>query len=244
MAHASNKHTGAYGHSAVAKFRVTFHGRSAHAASVPHEAINALDAMIQLFNGVAAMRQQMRDRSRVHGVITDGGRVPNVIPDRTEALFYLRDRDDAYLRVLEERFRNIVAGSALQTGTRAEIEPYGRGYKSNIPNSVLDRLYQAHLSELGCPVGERGVTSAASTDMGDVSHRVPAIHPGFKAAPVGTPGHSRAFAAAGTGAEALDGMVVAAKALALTGYDVISDPALRQEMQEAWQREVPGRPAA
>ena len=234
MAHARDRNIGAMRHSAVAKYRVKFHGKSAHAAAAPDQGINALDAMLQQFSGISAMRQQMRDDSRIHGVIVNGGHAPNIIPDYTEALFYIRDFDDEYLAELDERFANIVEGAALQTGARAEIEEYGKAYRSNIPNEVLDAVYRRNAAKVGVDVDESADTfSRASTDMGDVSHLVPAIHPAFKAAPLGTPVHSRAFAEASKDEAALDSMIATAKVLALTAHDVIVDSRLRREMKEA-----------
>lgn len=240
MAHARDRDMGAMSHSAVAKYRVTYRGHSAHAAAAPDQAVNALDAVVLLFSGINAMRQQMRDGSRIHGVITKGGTVPNIIPDHTEALFYIRDRDDRYLNELDRRFRNIVEGAALQTGTRVEIEPYGCAYKSNVPNQALDRIYRHHAESLGIRFDPAdNLASPASTDMGDVSQEVPSIHPAFQAAPYGTPIHSRDFASAAVSPEALESMLTAAKAMALTGYTVLTDCELRNRMQAELQEKHP-----
>ncbi len=231
MSHARDRNIGAMSHTATAKYRVKFHGKSAHAAAAPEHAINALDAMIQLFNGINAMRQQMRDNARIHGVILKGGSVPNIIPDYTEATFYIRDFEDAYLQELVKKFMDIVEGAALQTGARAEVEDYGRSTKSNIPNPVLDGVYRRNASELGVEIDENEDTfSRGSTDMGDVSHVVPSIHPTFQAAPRGTPVHSHAFTEASKDEAALGSMVTTAKILALTAYDLIVDGKTRDEM--------------
>jgi amidohydrolase len=234
MSHARDRNIGAMSHTATAKFRVKYHGKSAHAAAAPEHAINALDAMIQLFNGINAMRQQVRDNARIHGVILKGGSVPNIIPDYSEATFYIRDFEDYYLQELVRKFMDIVEGAALQTGARAEVEDYGRSTKSNIPNPILDGAYRQNAAELGVVIDEEEDTfSRGSTDMGDVSHVVPSIHPTFQAAPRGTPVHSWAFTDASKDEAALDSMVTTAKILALTAYDLIVDRKTRDQMAHA-----------
>jgi len=233
MAHARDRHMGGMTHNAVARYKVMFHGKSAHAAVAPEEGINALDAVIQVFNGVNAMRQQMRQVARIHGIIRKGGDAPNIIPDYTEAVFYLREEDDEHIETLRRKFVGIIEGAATQTGARSEVEEFGRSYKASIPNKVLDRVYIKNAAELGVEIRETEHAFAkGSTDMGNVAQTVPGIHTAFQIAPEPTPVHSRAFCAAAATDAALESMVTAAKILALTAYDIITDADLLAEMKE------------
>jgi len=232
MAHTSRSNSGSGSHIAVRRFKVMFHGTSAHAAASPDEGVNALDAMILLFNGVALMRQQLRTDSRVHGIIAKGGDAPNIIPDYTEAGFYLRHPTEEYLDVIEERFRKIAAGAAAQTGARVEIEPGMLPYRANVTNEALNRAYCANAEALGVTLTESAL-SKGSTDMGNVSREVPSIHSSFK---IGDGPdlacHSVKFREAAKSEMGLASMVTTAKVLALTAYDVITDGELLREMKK------------
>ena len=108
---------------AMVGYRYAYHGRAAHAAVVPHEGINALNAVIHLFTGIDALRQHLRDDVRIHGIITDGGKAANVVPDFAAADFMLRSRDRDYLHTVVEKVRGVAEGAALMTGARLEILP-------------------------------------------------------------------------------------------------------------------------
>lgn len=115
MAHPMFSNTDCFNSIAMDAYQIEFFGKSAHAANTPYEGINALDAMINFFNLINAMRQETKPDARIHGVITDGGKAANIIPDYTAASFYIRANHVADVKQLAERVRNCAAGAALAT---------------------------------------------------------------------------------------------------------------------------------
>lgn len=224
---------------AMVGFRYTFHGRAAHAAVAPHEGINALNAVIRLFTGIDALRQHLRDDVRIHGVITDGGKAPNVVPDFAAANLMLRARDRAYLQDVVEKVHRVAEGAALETGARLEVLPFYPFYETVRPNAVLARAARANAERVGLrvddpPPGWRG--SGASTDFGNVSQRLPAFSVSFAVSEEPVPGHSRAMARAATAPLAHENALAVAKVLALTALDLLADPALLEAAREDFSR--------
>ncbi|HEU0168015.1 MAG TPA: amidohydrolase, partial [Chloroflexota bacterium] len=120
---------------------VAFHGKAAHAATNPFEGINALDAVVQTYTGISVLRQQLRPEARIHGIITHGGDVPNVIPAFAAARFYVRARSRTYLAELIERVKHIAEGAALQTGATVEITHPVPAYDNAKANATLGRAF-------------------------------------------------------------------------------------------------------
>jgi len=225
---------------------VTFTGESAHAAAAPHKGINALDAVLQVFNSVNAFRQQMPSTARIHGVIPDGGAAPNIIPDFASCKFLLRDVDDEYVTdVLLPRFRAIVEGAALATGATSEIS-LREGYLSRFPNRVLRETYKKNARSLGVeiPDGEDIRGPRGSSDMGNVSQAVPSLHPYFRIIDEPTPPHSLEFAAASGSPFALERMVRTTTILALTAYDLLADADLLARAREAFLEDMQKKDSA
>jgi amidohydrolase len=208
------------------KLFVEFFGRSAHAAAYPEKGINALDATIQTFQNIDTLRQYIEDSARIHGIITDGGEAPNVVPDYSAALFYVRAMDDDYCDELLEKVKNCARGAALATGARVELEMQG-AYKTLRTNMPLAEAFKSNLEALGWdfddvdPAGRIG-----STDMSDVSHVTAAIHPYLSIGPKDLVGHSPEFAEAAASEEGQQAMIAAAKALATTAVEVLLCPSL------------------
>jgi amidohydrolase len=198
------------------KFDCVFHGRASHAAAYPEQGINALDGVIALFVGVGLLRQQLPSRVRVHGIVTDGGQAPNVIPERAAARFWVRSLDDASLQDAADRVRACAQGAALQTGTRLELIPLEGQSPPMRPNRALAAIYRRQLEALGLPETPHAPGEAiGSSDITHVSRVVPTIHPNF---PIGTDLqlHTRGFAEAAASPVGEEGMLEAARALALT----------------------------
>jgi amidohydrolase len=207
--------------------RVEFFGKAAHAAGRPWLGVNALNAMIQLFVALDYMRQQLRPDARVHGVILHGGDQPNIIPEHTSAEFYLRALDREYCEELRRRFAACAEGAATATGCRVEIAVDPLVYEPLKPNTTLARLFERNLAAIDFPVDpDADDTGYGSTDCGNLSQRLPAIHPYVRIAPNGVPGHSREFADWSRSPLARTGMLAGAKALALTAVDLLADPSL------------------
>jgi metal-dependent amidase/aminoacylase/carboxypeptidase family protein len=207
---------------AAVSLYVEFWGKSAHAAAAPWDSINALEALILAINNINALRFHLRDRSRVAGVITDGGKYPNVVPEHSAATFMIRAFDNNVLAELREKVLNCFKGAALSTGTRLD---YRWGMESSCMrhNSVLIQLWTDNMKSLGRRV-EGILDSLASTDMGNVSVIVPSLHPFIAISSTELPIHSREFAAAAASDAAMEALVDGAKALAMTAADVIIRP--------------------
>ncbi len=213
------------------RLKVRYRGKPSHAASAPHEGVNALDAMIQFFVSVGLLRQQLRDDARVHGIITYGGAAANVIPDRTEAVFSVRATDRKYAQETLARVIECARGAALATGATLEHEAIP-GYDAIRPNRSMAAVFGRHLQRLEWPIDpmpER--PRMGSTDMGNVSHSLPAIHPYVSIGPRDLKGHTDEFREAAATDAGRAAMVVAAKAMALTALDLFIDPAFLEEVR-------------
>jgi len=237
MVHPADRTLVERGSLSITEVKIEFHGKPAHASGSPEEGINALDAVIQTFVGLNALRQHIRDGARIHGIITHGGTKPNIVPEYAAALFYVRDIDDDYKEELVEKLRKCAEGAALATGAKLTFTRVGHEYKSMRPNHHLAQSFRKNIEELGFeidpPKGGMG-----STDMGDVSQVVPAIHPYIKIAPTGTPGHSHEFAQAARSEEARKGMIAAAKALAAVALELWLVPGFYEEVRREFEEVV------
>jgi metal-dependent amidase/aminoacylase/carboxypeptidase family protein len=208
---------------------VVFHGLQAHAASDPWKGKNALDAMILLFSSVGLWRQQLHPDTRVHGIIQEGGTAANIIPERTKAWFMLRSPDQADYAHLKERFRELVEGAALATGTRAEISFSGLAMTMK-QNRTLEARWVANAEAYGI-VDQGPDPNSGSTDMGNVSWVCPTIHPDLSIADEGTPGHSIAFRDAAASPRGDETTLLAATLVAQVACELFADPAL---VEAAW----------
>ena len=209
---------------------VEYFGKAAHAASQPDQGINALDGLIQLFNAVNAMRQQLRPDARVHGIITNGGSAANVIPDHTVGRFSVRALDRRYQQEVLQRFIACAEGAATATGTRVKVTVHeNAGYENMVFSTPMAERWTRHMKDLGMQVFEaRDDERVGSTDMGNVMQVLPAIHPYIAVATEPVPGHSIAFRDLAVTQGALENALIASKALALTALDVLTDPAVLQ----------------
>jgi amidohydrolase len=231
MVHPSDQTVVDRGSLAITEVKIEFHGKAAHASSEPEKGINALDAVIQTFVALNALRQHIKDGSRIHGIITHGGVKPNIVPEYAAALFYVRSADNAYRDELVEKLRKCAEGAALATGARLTFTKVGHEYKAIRPNKTMAQIFAKYLTELGYPP-EEPKGWMGSTDMGDVSWEVPAIHPYIRIGPGEIPGHSREFAEAAKSEGAKKAMIAAAKAVAATCLALWTDPELFRKVQE------------
>ena len=212
-----------------------FFGRAAHAASEPEMGINALDAVIQTFNNINALRQQTRPDARIHGIITEGGVACNVIPEHCVCRFYVRAGKKAYLKHLYQQVINCGKAAALATGCEVKMRPFELAYDDLATNEVLNRLFAQSLLELGVDHIQEPGEDYGSVDAGNVSYVCPTIHPYFPITTDAIPGHTREFAAATQTEFAKDRMMETASAMALTGYHILTEPdtlkAIRKEFK-------------
>lgn len=215
---------------AMVGYRYMFHGRAAHAAAAPEAGINALNAVIHLFTGIDALRQHLRDDVRMHGVITDGGLAPNVVPEFAAANFMLRSRDGQYLsNEVVGKVAAIAEGAAAMTGARLEVEEFYPFYENVQPNVVLAQAVAANIEAMGIrldePVAGRA-GSGASTDFGNVSQAMPAFELRYAVSETPVASHTRDMCATAITDFALSNALSVAKTLSLTASDLLRDATL------------------
>lgn len=235
IAHPSQDHRKSGASQAMESLEFTFHGKTAHAAASPEEGINALDGVLTLFSGINALREHTRTDARIHGIITEGGKAPNIVPDLAKAHFYVRAGDTKYLTELVERVKNCARGASLAAGTTLEMRNNETSYANLITNQALSQTYVKHLTAMGVTEIKEPKPLGGSTDMGDVSHVCPAIHPNFSISPAKLVGHTVEFAKATTTDYAHDQMMKVVGALALTGLEVIKDPELLSRIRREFE---------
>ena len=222
---------------AVTHMHFEFIGRAAHASGDPEKGINALDAFVLAYNGISMLRQHIKEGARLHGFLKEGGTAPNIVPERTSGEFLVRARDEAYMRELVQKVKNIFQAAALATGCSVKLTFDEDPYSDLRNNSVLAALFEDNLRRLGIdPVEPVPWENAGSTDMGNVTHVVPGLHPTLAIAPADVPGHSQAFLEASGSLRGYQAMVDAAKALAMTGADLLADPSLVEKAKAEFRR--------
>jgi amidohydrolase len=230
---------------AVAELDVTYIGFAAHASAAPERGINALDAIVIAYQALAALRQHIRPTERLHGIITDGGQAPNIVPERSAGRFYVRAAHGEHLAALKKRVEGCFRAGADATGATLELTWGEVEYLDLHTSWPLAHRYQANAERLGrtfvahdaMPIGVQG-----STDMGNVSQRVPSIHPMIASAPPHITIHNAEFAT-WAGSELGDRAVLdGAKALAMTALDFLCDAGLRAEVDAAFKAHHHGRP--
>jgi amidohydrolase len=203
-----------------------FTGKAAHASADPWEGVNALDAVIQTFNNVSMLRQQIRPESRVHGIVTSGGAAANIIPEFASALFYVRAPDLAEMWALQKRVIACAEGAAKATGCALKVlQQPENAYEPMKRNATLLDLFRANARALGVVESPESRERMGSSDIGNVSQVIPAIQPMVQIAPEGTPIHSRAFEEAAVRPLARDGLLASAKIMAMTTCDLLANPA-------------------
>ena len=176
---------------AIIDWRITFHGKAAHAAAFPSKGKNALDASTMAYNSISVFRQQMKPMHSIHGIITNGGTQPNIIPDKSEMEYYIRAPTLQDLEKLKKKCMDSFEAAAQATGCTVDITKLGNVYYDLQSNDILAALYQKNARNLGLVLNET-VDEAGSTDMGNVSYHVPSIHPMLKIGN-GEVYHTRAF---------------------------------------------------
>jgi amidohydrolase len=218
---------------ACSSLEVEFFGRPAHAAAQPHRGINALDAMILAFTSINSLRQHIRGDARIHGIITDGGEAPNIVPAHSAAVFLIRALDDAYLAELKDKVLNCFTGASVASGARLEYRWRDRTDAPMKNNMTLAGLFKQNLESLGRHVEAFDPRfGLGSTDMGNVSQVVPSIHPTIAIAPPEVLIHTPEFAAAAASQAGHKGLLDAAKAMAMTVADIFQPGTIDKIRQE------------
>jgi amidohydrolase len=210
---------------------ITFTGRPAHAAADPWNGANALDGLLLTYNNINALRQHLHPEVRVHGIITDGGQAPNIIPERAAARLMVRaDRPDK-LEAAFARVEDCARAGALASGTEVDISRTTTVYNSRI-NLTLNQVIRENFYQLGESVEEKSYQMSGSSDFGNVSQVLPAAMFLVKTHPAGIPWHSAEVARLSGEALALRGMLTGAKVLAGVAVDLLADAALLAQVRE------------
>ncbi|MHA6483277.1 M20 family metallopeptidase [Paenibacillus sp. strain BS8-2] len=224
---------------ALDAIRFEYNGIAAHAAASPYEGINALDAVLALFSSINALRQQTRSDARIHGIIDNGGAAPNIIPDYASAKFYVRSASRAYTNELTAKVLRCAEGAALATGCTLQTSYYEYSYDELLTNEVLSSAFMNNVIEAGIATEEiQEGKDHGSLDLGNVSKRCPAIHPYVKIVEERLALHTEAFRDAAMTDKALDRMIVGAKLLAATAYDVMADKDLRAAIRHEFNEQT------
>ncbi len=218
--------------------RVTFEytGKASHASADPWAGINALDACVGTYNAVSMLRQQMRPDCRVHGIITNGGQAPNIIPEQAAATFYVRaPRIDA-MWALYQRVVACAEGAAKAAGVGLNVIQHDTVYEPLRSSRVMLDLFAANMQTVGLTEGAPIPDRLGSSDIGNVSQVLPAIQPMIGIAPEGMAIHTRDFAEAAVKPLARAGLVAAAKTMAMTAFDLLAEPARVEQAKEEFAR--------
>jgi amidohydrolase len=214
-----------------------FFGKAAHAGGSPHEGINALNAVIHFFTLVDSLRQHVKPDVRLHGIITDGGKATNVVPDHAAAKMYVRAEDSNYMREVVEKVKRCAEGAALGTGATMKARDYANTLENMLPNHALAEAMKKNWESIGVKVGEREEERGGSTDMGNVSQVVPSIHPYIAIGPEDMPGHSIEFVKAAVSEQGHQGLIHAAKGLAMTTIDVLTNQQLLAQIKKEFKEQ-------
>ncbi len=221
---------------AVAPIDFEFFGKAAHASAMPEEGINALDAMILFYSGISALRQQLTADVRIHGVILEGGKAANIIPDYTKARFYLRAATAKKLEVLSQKVFHIAEGAANMTGATVKYQAIQNVVEDLVPNKTLDEVFVEQMESLGERVEADIIKAVGSTDTGNVSHVIPTIQPTIAISDCPIAAHTESFKIAAASEKADQGIILSAKALALTGLKVLQDEALLKAIKKEFEQ--------
>lgn len=223
MAHPSSKRMVSRVFLGLIRLNLYFKGKPSHAAAYPEEGINALDAVIQTFNSINAMRQQLRSDVRIHGIITDGGAAPNIIPEKASASFYVRAKDLEELYSVKEKVLNCASGAALATGCLLTVEEDADMNAPLKQNKAFADIYRRQMEFLGFKEDDFPMDkNAGSSDIGNVSQVLPTIHPHILLKR-GINIHTREFADATITDDGKNAIMEGAKCLALTAVELITD---------------------
>ena len=222
----------------IAEVKVVYRGQSAHASAMPHRGKNALDGLLLAYQAISNLRQHIRDNERIHGIVTEGGEAPNIVPDRAVGEFYVRAADVRALESLKPRVQACFEAGATASGCEVDILWAGVDYLDLNTNWPLADQFQLNAEALGRQFVDKESmwrAAAGSTDMGNVTHMLPGIHPMLASAPSNVVIHHPDFADyAGSemgDAAAIDGAI----ALAHTAVDYLLDPQLQAKAKQAFQ---------
>jgi amidohydrolase len=220
---------------AMKRAMFVFKGKAAHAAASPHKGINALRAVLLTFNCVDDLREHVRQDVRIHGIILKGGDRVNIVPELAQAEFACRALDTATMENAYAKIVNCAKAAELGTGASLEFKEPRVALKAPVTDQPLLDLVEAKLATLGVPRSQfRSSDEFGSSDLGMVSYAYPTVNLTFKIAPDGTAGHSDAFRDAANTDEGWKATVIAGKAVALSAYEMLTQPEKLKAVQEGF----------
>lgn len=239
IAHPGSEYTKSGTSLALEPIQFEFHGKTAHAAAAPEKGVNALDAAISTFNSINALREHIRSDSRVHGVIINGGKAANVVPDYSKSQFYVRSTTKSYNQELLERVKNCARGAALATGTRLEITKFEFSYDNMVTNETLSNVFNEKIFEISNIKMSEPSKNTGSIDAGQVSQACPCIHPYFDITnDKNIIGHTREMADSTLKPYAKEQMKNTIAALVMTSVEVITNPKLYQDIKQEFENSI------
>jgi amidohydrolase len=224
---------------AVDGLEFSYRGKSAHAAAAPHEGINALDAVILLFNAVNALRQQLKEDVRIHGNVIKGGDAVNIIPETGVARFYVRSQQRRYLNEVVEKVKNCARGAALQTGAELEILEFEEPGNDLLKNFALIDEFEENFSSLGATIDPEPFL-LGSSDIGNLSYHIPVLHPMVQTASEDSALHTDEFMKQGKSKTAYEGMFNGMKAIIMTGVRLFLDKVFLEDAKEQFREGTKG----
>lgn len=216
-----------------------FFGRAAHAAAYPEEGVNALDAVILTFNGVNALRQQLQSDVRIHGIITEGGKAANVIPDHCKCLFYVRAARKSYFLEVFEKVKDCARAAAMMTGAELKINYYENQYDDLQVNPVLAELMARHMAASGFEPLSKAGEVPSSTDLGNVSYRCPVLYGNVGIAEGRAVVHEEAFIPYVNGQEAHKRLLQTVESFIGSALELYDTPALVEEVHRVFRPPLP-----
>jgi amidohydrolase len=212
----------------------TFTGKVSHAAVSPWEGKNALNGVQLMFHAVDMLRQHVLSDTRIHGIISQGGETPNIVPEKATARFYVRAPKRCYVNQVVEMVKNCAKGAGIATQTTVKIRTFEQSFEDMLPNPAGELLLADIYQELGLEISKE-LPDPGSSDIGNVSHRCPALHPYLAITRPGVGLHTRDFAAAVKGEKAHQAIIDGAKILALTALKVFHDEPTRKAIAKDFQ---------
>ena len=230
MVHPSPQERAHAGALAIASLQVRYRGRAAHASAYPELGVNAGDALTVAQVAIGLLRQHLHPRDQAHGIVTRGGDAPNIVPADTEARYYLRAPDMEALERLRARIAACFEAGALATGAEVRVEDDCPPYSDFRPDVEIGELYRRNAERLGRTFPELDPKRGGSTDMANVSLRMPAIHPSIAVEAKGAVNHQPEFTAACATASADRAVRDGAMAMAMTAADVAASAAVRDRL--------------
>lgn len=231
MTHPSKENIVTSGMINLEGYDITFHGRASHAAGAPENGVNALDAAMIFYSSVAMLRQQLRDCSRIHMIITNGGAAVNIIPDKTQLRVEIRHEDVKYFRELVDKVLGIAEYAASAAGCTVDVEMFEPPIACMKNNKVLVELYKKHLHEHGITQYVENFKSGGCSDMGNVSQEMPAIHPSMAMVRPDSDEHTLEFLEDVDKPFAIERMYLFAQCMAEVGADILAEPKLLDDIK-------------